>query len=198
MSGDSDKARIREQMKKKRQALSLKEMQSRSEIICERILRLPDFRQAELFFSYLPVRGEADLRSLFPKIWESGKRLAVPKVRGREMDFYAISDFSCLEPGSFGIPEPKEATYPVLPGGHRCLILVPGVAFSEDGKRIGYGGGFYDRYFRRIGLSEVRNTENTTRKIGIGYDFQILPEGAFQAEPQDVFMDAVLSEKNIF
>ena len=91
-----------------------------------------------------------------------GKALALPKVCGREMRFVAVRDLSTLAPGAMGIPEPPDEP---AAGDERALILMPGLAFDKSGHRVGYGGGYYDRYLARHPLHTL---------IALCYDFQLV------------------------
>jgi 5-formyltetrahydrofolate cyclo-ligase len=108
-----------------------------------------------------------------------GKRVAVPKVYGEEMRFIYLDDLSAVEKGYAGIPEPI-ADYPIAQD-ETALVLMPGLAFDPEGHRIGYGGGFYDKFLAQ---------EPGHPTVALCYDFQMLPE--LKTEEFDVPVDLVL------
>ena len=114
------------------------------------------------------------------------KRVFLPRVNGSRMDFYEISDITELSPGAFGIYEPdiegKEPDY-----SKNGLLIMPGVAFDSLGNRIGFGGGFYDKYLSEGGRF---------LKIALAYDFQILEN--LPAEEHDEKTDIVVTENTIY
>ena len=105
--------------------------------------------------------------------------MAVPKVYGEEMRFIYLTDLSKVAKGYSGIPEPV-GDGPVA-DDPRALVLMPGLAFDRKGHRIGYGGGFYDKFL-------AREPEHPT--IALCYDFQLLPE--LETEEFDIPVDTVL------
>ena len=137
------KQHIRKEALARRAEISETEAAEKSRAITERILALPAYRNAKCILLYIDVRGEVRTRELLEKAWEDGRRTAVPRCRDKRMDFVEISDLSDLEPGSFGIPEPLYGN-PIDPGD--ALMIMPGAAFDRHLCRIGYGGGYYDRY----------------------------------------------------
>ncbi|MBE5921574.1 MAG: 5-formyltetrahydrofolate cyclo-ligase [Lachnospiraceae bacterium] len=180
------KDELRTKLKTIRRQLTAEHITKKSSVICKKITELKQYESADTVLAYLAVRGEVDVRDLISTALASGKRVAVPKVSGQEMDFYAISDFSCLEIGAFGIPEPNTGICEKYLPGENDIICVPGVAFSESGGRIGQGSGYYDRYLQK---------NKNLYKIGIGYDFQILQNDAFETEAHDISMDIIISSK---
>ena len=108
-----------------------------------------------------------------------GKRVAVPKVHGEEMRSIWLTDLTRVAKGYSGIPEPI-ADGPAA-DDPRALVLMPGLAFDRQGHRIGYGGGFYDKFL-------ARGPEHPT--IALCYDFQLLPE--LETEEFDIPVDTVL------
>jgi len=105
------------------------------------------FRQAETILAYYPIGSEPDIRPALEEALRQGKALYLPKCipNAREMAFHQVNSLEGLRPGAYGIPEPK---------GNDCklsivncqLCLVPGIAFDSEGFRMGYGGGYYDRF----------------------------------------------------
>lgn len=131
-------------------------------------------------YCYISIRGEAGTAELIRYFKEKKLRVAVPRVSGREMDFYYIDSFSDLEPGGFGIPEPKSHCEKAQ--AFAAPVIVPGVAFSKRFERTGYGAGYYDKFFSR---------EPNHGKIGICYDFQLVD--AIEVEDYDIFMDRLIT-----
>jgi 5-formyltetrahydrofolate cyclo-ligase len=131
------------------------------------------------FAGYWPIREEADIRPLLTALHERGHRLALPRVvrRGAPLRFLRWRPGDCLAPGYAGIPEPAADGEEIVPD----VLLVPLLGFDRAGRRLGYGGGFYDRTLgalRRRGAVEA---------IGIGYSEQevdSLPPGDHD-EPLD-------------
>lgn len=131
-------------------------------------------------YCYISVRGETGTEGLIERYLKQGARVAVPRVKGRNMDFYYIRSLEDLEPGCFGIPEPSPKCE--LAAALQAPVIVPGVAFSERFERTGYGAGYYDRFFER---------EPFHRKAAVCYDFQLSP--AIQSEPHDILMDDIIT-----
>lgn len=96
------------------------------------------------------IGNEWDTHSLIEEAWGKGKRLALPKTqpKSRQMTFHLVEDWSQLKLGSYGIMEPIAGRVPPLSKEDLDLILVPGLLFNQAGYRLGYGGGYYDRYLK--------------------------------------------------
>lgn len=118
-------------------------------------------------------------------LWKDGKTIAVPKVFGEIMKYYAITSYDDPEDGYFGIREPKHAELPEIIAGDGLMIL-PGVAFDEERHRIGYGGGFYDRYLE---------AHPRMQKIAFAFEFQMFEEVPF--EEFDRKPEKIITEKRI-
>jgi len=117
----------------------------RSEAICRRCSALPEYKEAETVLLYCAVGSEADLMPLARTALSEGKTVAFPKCgEGGRMSFYSVTELSCLVPGKYGIPEPPEKA-PVL-SFYGAVCFVPALSFDVEGYRLGYGGGYYDRF----------------------------------------------------
>lgn len=142
------KARLRAKYKAVRAATAPEEKVRLDGLLCRNVLSWDEYKRADILLSYCSVGMEADTRRIITHALSSGKKVAVPRcVPGKlEMEFYFIDSLQQLKPGGFGIPEPepcKEAKLSACTGG---LCLVPGLSFDTDGGRLGYGGGYYDRF----------------------------------------------------
>ena len=153
--------------------------------ITEALTQLPEYRNAERIMAYADYNHEVITRYIIEQAWKDGKEVAVPKVFGKDMVFYRLTDFSQLESGYFGIPEPKEDGETV--SWEEAMMVMPGVAFDVNCNRVGYGGGFYDVWLKRYG-SQVT-------ACGLAYDFQLRNEIPF--ERHDRMMDIVITPDEV-
>lgn len=136
-------------MKEKRNALP-QERRAKAAKDCLQLLRNSSlYRKADWIYTYISFDSELDTIGLIRTVLNDGKHVAVPKIQGRNMNFWEILSLEDCRPGIWGILEPvlsgmeETVKYPAeIPG----LILVPGLAFDRNGNRLGYGGGYYDRY----------------------------------------------------
>lgn len=180
-----EKKDIRKKILALRESLPDAEAKEKSEKICEWLYKMECLRQAEVVYGYMPIRKEADIRPLLKRVLNEGKKLALPRVCGDRMDFYQITSFRDLAEGSFHVMEPKEYCKKVEEEG---LVLVPGVVFDKRGGRIGYGKGYYDKYFA------VHS--HKLQKIGIGYTIQIID--TIPTTSLDVPLNGLASEEDIW
>jgi len=149
MTGDirDDKNTIREQCKRWRGKLSAEAKAALDGRIARRVSTLWSYREAKALFAYVSGPLEVETRAIIAAALAEGKRVALPRcVPGtRNMAFWLIESMDDLEPGSFGVLEPKErckaAEY-----SPESLCLVPGLAFDTTGARLGFGKGYYDRF----------------------------------------------------
>ena len=147
-----------------------------------------EYREAETLFVYVDCKHETETSDLIRRAWADGKSVAVPRVLGQEMKFFYIHSLETdLEDGYFGIREPYEKE-PADEAADRpgSLMVMPGVAFDEARHRIGYGGGFYDRYL------EAHPGLDT---IALAFDFQVKEEVPF--EPFDILPGKIVTEKRV-
>lgn len=144
----AEKKRIRHEVLVRRDALTGEKQQRASCLITERLLGHQWFYRAGSLLCYVSYGSELDTRELIREALRLGKEVYVPRVgENRRMDFFQIGALEELQPGFHGIPEPPE-TARIYMGEReeRALMLMPGVAFDLYGNRLGYGGGYYDRY----------------------------------------------------
>ena len=122
------------------------------------------------------------LKAEIKEVLNQGKELALPRVVKEDIVFKKISSFSELELGNFSVMEPKEKCEPVK---KLDIILVPAIALTRDGYRLGYGFGFYDRYLHGKKL----------KKIALFYAKQVVK--AFPHDNHDVKMDCIVTEDEV-
>ena len=175
-----NKAELRRMIRQKKQAMTAEQIASASCRLGELFAATEQYRNARTIYGYLPYNQEVRTVPILERALRDGKQVAVPKVYGEEMRFLYITDFgSQIAPGYAGIPEPI-ADGPVA-DDPKARVLMPGVAFDKAGHRIGYGGGFYDKFLAR---------EPAHPTVALCYGFQMLPE--LPTEDFDIPVDLVL------
>ncbi|MBR1481918.1 MAG: 5-formyltetrahydrofolate cyclo-ligase [Ruminococcus sp.] len=151
----------------------------------ERFTALPEYRQADVLLAYISRGIECDTAPIIRDALQKGKRVAVPKCREHtnEIDFYFIQSYDDLRVGRYGVMEPDSAVCEQAEDVSRGLCLVPGLGFDLLGYRLGFGGGYYDRFLSGFGGTTVGVCY---AKCTVGE----LPRGVF-----DRAVDIVITEK---
>jgi 5-formyltetrahydrofolate cyclo-ligase len=174
-----DKVTLRKKIREQKRAMTEAQIVSASQRLAELFLNSEFYRDATTIYGYLPYNQEVRTTPMLEQALKDGKRVAVPKVYGDEMKFIYLSDLSQVEKGFAGIPEPvADGDVAADP---TALVLMPGLAFTEKGHRMGYGGGFYDKF-----LSQEPNHPT----LALCYAFQMVDE--LPVEEYDVPVDVVL------
>lgn len=164
-------------------------MQFESEIICKKILASDEYKTADVILSYMPLPQETDIFPLTKQALADGKKVFIPRVYPNEkspvIKFHEFSSSLINENGSYGIKEPSETSpeFSFSSPNEKILILVPGVAFTKDGKRLGHGKAYYDCFLSKI------PAEKKITKAGVCFSFQITEEIPY--EKHDILMDMI-------
>lgn len=174
-----DKKELRRAIRERKRAMTEEEIAARSAALGELFAASELYRKAETIYGYLPYNQEVRTVPILEQALRDGKKVAVPKVYGDEMRFIYLTDMSQVEKGYAGIPEPV-ADEPVA-RDKTALVLMPGLAFDPQGHRIGYGGGFYDRFLEQ---------EPDHPTLALCYEFQMLSH--LETEAHDIPVDCVL------
>lgn len=141
----NDKKTIRAQLLAKRAAITSKRREVLDEALCRRISGHLSFKKADALLLYLPVRGEPDLTPLLYIALARNIPVYLPRCEQDGMRFLAYLGRDKLPPDRFGIPAPP-ADAPEARITEKTLCILPGLAADKEGTRLGYGGGFYDRF----------------------------------------------------
>lgn len=182
-----NKKQIRKEYLEKRNKLSAEKRDKASEKITERLLKMPEVKDAPTVFVYASHKSEVSTKRLIQTLLSEGRKVALPKVNGEEMAFYEISSWDDLFPGYQGILEPQVREAEAVRPHSRDVMLLPGACFDYAGNRIGYGGGYYDRY-----LKSLPGKKPTL--IGLAFYKQVYPT-FLPAEPHDETLTYVVTEK---
>jgi len=158
------KKEMRKRLIEMRSAIPAQYRASKSGRICSAVLSSDIYRESGTLYGFVPYREEVDVWPLLMEAIRDGKKVAVPRIDGDDMNFYYISGEEDLETGFKGIREPK--SYTEKADAKMPLIIAPGVAFTKDGYRMGYGKGYYDKYL----------ASHPSYVLGVCFEEQIMPE----------------------
>lgn len=214
-----DKKNLRKQMLSQRNGMSDAECLKKSRHAAKRLFETNSYKQAQNILVYMHYGSELQTADIIRQAFKDHKHVFIPRVEGKNMDFYEIHSMTDCEEGFHGILEPKKDCLKLIFDAvnsasedsgtkdnnkkdnetdnaetdtneisgvfakmNHTLMVLPGLAFDSKGHRLGYGGGYYDRYFERFG------TDYT--KVAVGYDFQLIDEVPYEAHdiPIDIFI----------
>lgn len=176
-----NKGELRLYIKEKRNRLSNGFVKETSEQICRILLESEIYKQSSFIAAYMSFKNEVSTDLIIKTAFEDGKRICVPVTENDKIflsEIYPEDEFIC---GAFGIREPKIKRKAL----GADLIAVPGLAFSKDGSRLGWGGGFYDRLL----------AETDAVSVGMCYDFQLC--GGIETETHDKKTDYIVTESGV-
>ncbi len=198
-----DKKAFRKAMLLKRDAIPYENRIEADKVRNERVRNWEIYQNAELLLFYVSYRTEADTLQLLKEAIEAGSKVAVPKVVGTDMFFYRITELTQLVEGYKGILEPDTERCEAVSGTKgaggvqveslngltfpkRTLLFVPGCAFDKKGGRMGYGGGFYDRFMEKY---------PDVLRVALAYEEQLVAEVPREAHDKPV--DVIVTEKRM-
>lgn len=179
-----DKTTIRKSIQEKRLSLDYDTVKLHSSKIFNNLLKIKEFIKTDRIYIYCDFRNEVNTEMIIEYCLKNNIEVCVPKIIDKTMLFYQIKSLNELDIGYMGIREPKANSVSV--NNHYGVVIVPGTAFDNNFNRMGYGGGYYDRF--------LSSNPNLT-KIGIAYNFQILD--TIPTEFHDIKMDYIVTNNNI-
>ncbi len=185
------KDKIRREKLLIRDELTGDEISAKSRVIFEKVTELDEYRNADNLLIYASMRSEVITDELILDALSLGKRVFCPKVtdkRNGKMLFVEITSLEELEAGYFGIREPgiTEGYKEPYMDPEKTLIILPGAAFDKDRNRVGYGGGFYDRYLM---------AHRGCRTVAISFECQ-MTDDAIENQEFDLRPDLLITEEN--
>ena len=181
----TDKKTVRKLVRDQKRQLTQAQINERTEKILNLLYKMEFYENAGRIYLYVNYNQEVNTSILIDEGLKEGKEIFVPRVDGEEMEFYRIFSREDLESGAYGILEPKKEC--MADKWHSGLMILPGLAFDKKHHRIGYGGGFYDRYLEKY---------PDFYKAALCYDFQVFEE--IMTEELDIPVDMVISESGWF
>jgi 5-formyltetrahydrofolate cyclo-ligase len=180
------KKALRQAMLAKRKALSVRYREQASQQICTRLWQRLERLSAQTLLFYMPIQGEVDLRRAIHIGWQKGRRIILPRaMEGHQLACYQVEHGGQLQRGAYQIMEPDPQKAQLIDPLTIELAFIPGVAFDRQCYRLGYGGGYYDRFLQKYPHIQT---------WGIAYEEQMVP--TIFPEAHDQPLQLVLTEKD--
>ncbi len=181
-----DKRAARYHFLRLRSKLPPAEVSRKSRIITEKVLRLDKVKRAKKIASYIAINNEVDTRLIIDKLIRDGSVICFPTYFASRKNYFfsQFSNWDEMIGGPYGILQPKD-NVPIDPATVGVAIL-PGVAYSHQGLRLGYGKGVFDRLLAK----------SAAFKIGLAYDFQVVED--LSKDEHDIVVDLVVTEKKVY
>lgn len=182
---DEEKKKIRREILALRNALPREELEAMSKSICRRFIRLPVLKDCKSIMTFLSFGSEVNTDYIIERLWKQGKKVFVPlcKPETRALEIFPITSFADVEPGYSGIREPKPHLGAPVYKDAIDMVMVPAVVFDRRGFRVGYGGGYYDRFLADMNVP----------KLGLAFSCQLIPE--VPVGEYDLAVQGVITEK---
>lgn len=179
-----NKKQIRKYIKDRKKEMSESQIKEYSYIIQEKLFSLEEYMNSDNIYIYINYNQEVITSEIIKRSLALGKKIYVPKVYEDVMKFHQITSLDeDLAPGVLGILEPTNSLIDQTRDG---LLIMPGLAFDRQFKRVGYGGGYYDKYLA---------LPNSHTKIALAYEFQILD--SIETDEFDQKVDIIITQNNI-
>lgn len=182
------KQEVRETIRQQKRSMAQEEIAELSAKVVARFLASPLYQNADAIYTYVSYNQEVITHDLIRQALLDGKKVAVPKIIEKEMDFYEIHSFSELVSGYQHILEPITNEKANPEKDTSPIMVMPGLAFDQEGHRIGYGGGFYDRYL------ECR--KQIFCKCAFAFSFQVYNH--LETKEFDVCVDQIVTPERIY
>jgi len=189
MRGVIMKKEVRKEVLSKRSSLKKEEVIQKSLSIKSKLSSLPEYINSQVRMFYISFRNEVETQDMIQESLDNGKRVIIPVVvKGdKNLLLSELKSFDELYTSTYGILEPKEEFLRPVNAQDIDIVIVPGVAFDENGYRIGYGGGYYDRLIKRL--------PHSCKTIAIAFEVQVID--SVPHESHDMKVDMIITEDRI-
>lgn len=183
------KIQLRKKYRSIRENMDLKIKNIWDNKILKKVTALSKYKNCDMLFTYVSKDIEVDTIEIIKRAWQDGKKVAVPACNKEtlEMNFYLINSMDDLEKGAFGLLEPKKDICEKAEETENTICIIPGFSFDQEGFRLGYGYGYYDRF--------LQNFKGT--KIGLCYNNCMtirLPHGRYDCSVNVLVTNAFIKE----
>lgn len=191
-----NKKELRKEILKKRNTMAQEACDKNSALIVKKISSLQQYKDAHRILVYASMKSEVRTEELCQNALACGKQIYLPRVQGDEMFFYQVDEKSDLETSAWGVCEPREEDEKrfVPRENESILVIVPGVVFDKEGNRIGYGGGYYDKYLQYL----KESVAGDVCAVALAYECQLVEAGSIEREAHDICVDYVVTECEVY
>lgn len=185
----SPKKVLRQVIKDRRDSLDKESREHKALAIKQKLFGLPEFAGAGVVMFFANFGSEVPTYLMMEEAIKMGKRVVLPitDVKAKRLELREVKDLANLRIGKYGIPEPDPEHTDLFDAGLVDLVIVPGVVFDRCGNRIGYGGGYYDRF-----LSDI---DPSVPRVSIAFELQVVEE--IPSEEHDLPVDKVITEERV-
>ena len=181
-----DKRALRARVLAARDALTFDDVEAKTAAIAERLYELPEYQSAKVVMFYVAWRSEVQTADMIRRTLRGGRVVVAPIVRNNQIWPAVVRDLDALVRGAYGILEPPESADRVAPS-IIDTVLVPGAVFDLRGYRLGYGGGYYDRFLRHV--------RSRAAMVGLAFELQVADE--VPVGPHDLPVDMIITENRV-
>ena len=190
------KKEIRKLRLANRDELTPLERREKSKEITKRVTSFSAFCESNKVLLFASYKSEVETKEIIETAFVMNKQVYLPKVKGETMEFYRVFPDMRLKDGYCGIQEPEEnAFFEFIPQKEeKIFILLPGAVFDEEGGRIGYGKGFYDRFLQQL---EQQIKKENICKMAVAFECQIVEKGRIQKETHDILPNVIVTEDRV-
>lgn len=196
------KKELRKEILTLRAELTEKERREKSHQIAERVVSQKEFIEADKILLFASYNNEVETFEIFQAARDSSKDVYYPKVIEKEMEFYLVEKEADLVRGYRGIGEPEvslEKQFRPEQTDKICVIM-PGAVFDVEGNRIGYGGGYYDKYLQRLESSftdEYIKIDKHIYKLAVAFECQLVEVGQIISDQHDIKPNGIVTENRV-
>jgi len=185
-----NKYSLRKQLLNKRKLLSNRIILEKSNKIVDKLIKFDKYQQSEKIMLYIATKSEVQTQRIIESAQKDNKNIYIPLIIQEQQDLIPslVIDFEKeIALGNLGIYQPKEEFHRLFPPSILDLIIVPGVAFTQRGHRLGRGGGYYDRFLKKL--------SGQVYSVALAFEMQIIKE--MPLEESDMPVDCIITEKRI-
>ncbi len=185
-----DKNILRKKYLNKRKSMDTSLVNNKSEKIINNLYELKEYKLSKCIMTYISFRNEIKTENLIKESIKNNKKIVVPltDTTKHEMTPSLLYDYDNeLSKGAYGIYEPKSEYIRIVDPNIIDLVIIPGSVFDINGNRIGYGGGYYDKFLKTV--------KKSTYKIALAYDFQVVSN--INPDKYDMPVDLIITEERI-
>ena len=188
-----NKKELRKELLRRRNAMLQQERKEKSARIANKVMALDMFKKSNKVLLYEAIRSEVETELIYREAKKQKKAIYYPRVIGDKMEFYLVDESTEFDISNFGIREPRpETTKAYEPNSKDAVfMLMPGAVFDKAGNRIGYGGGYYDKYIHWL---YHHIAEDNVAKVAVAFECQLVDIGVIECESHDIKVNYIITE----